>query len=55
VLAWFAHLPEGRMLEALTPEARRRLTDALRGELERRADASGVYLAGNARLVCCQM
>jgi ubiquinone/menaquinone biosynthesis C-methylase UbiE len=55
VLAWFARLPEGRLLEALAPEARRRLTNALRGELERRADATGVYLAGNAWIVCCRV
>jgi ubiquinone/menaquinone biosynthesis C-methylase UbiE len=30
VLDWFAHLPEGRILEALAPEARSRLTNALR-------------------------
>jgi ubiquinone/menaquinone biosynthesis C-methylase UbiE len=55
VLAWFAHLPEGRILETLAPEARSRLTNALRGELERRADATGVYLAGSAWMVCCRV
>jgi ubiquinone/menaquinone biosynthesis C-methylase UbiE len=54
VLAWFARLPEGRVLEALTPEARTRFTDALRIELERRTDATGVYLAGSAWMVCCR-
>jgi ubiquinone/menaquinone biosynthesis C-methylase UbiE len=52
VLSWFAHLPEGRILEALSPDARTRYTNALNIELERRTEASGVYLDGNAWMVC---
>jgi SAM-dependent methyltransferase len=55
VLAWFAHLPEGRFLDALAPETRARLTTALRGELEGSADATGVFLAGTAWMVCCRV
>jgi ubiquinone/menaquinone biosynthesis C-methylase UbiE len=55
VLIWFAHLPEGRFLETLASEARTRLTKALEEELERRADATGVYLGGTAWMVCCRV
>jgi ubiquinone/menaquinone biosynthesis C-methylase UbiE len=52
VLHWFAQLPEGRILEALSPDARARYTNALSIELERRTETSGVYLDGNAWMVC---
>jgi hypothetical protein len=48
VLAWFARLPEGRLLEALDGAARRRLLDSLEAELDRRTREDGVYLAGTA-------
>lgn len=51
VLAWFQRIPEGRLLEALEPDARDRLLAMLRAELERRTDATGVYLAGTAWMV----
>jgi hypothetical protein len=51
VLSWFAHLPEGRLLDTLSPDARQRYTNALSIELERRTEATGVYLNGNAWMV----
>jgi ubiquinone/menaquinone biosynthesis C-methylase UbiE len=51
VLSWFAYLPEGRILQTLSPAARTRYTNALNIELERRTEATGVYLDGNAWMV----
>ena len=51
VLAWFARLREGRILQALEPAARQRLLTELEHELEQRMHAEGVYLGGAAWLV----
>jgi ubiquinone/menaquinone biosynthesis C-methylase UbiE len=51
VLAWFARLPEGRVLETLDPASRQRLLAGLEEELTRRARPDGVYLSGIAWIV----
>jgi hypothetical protein len=51
VLNWFTRIPEGRLLETLGPEARQKLLEALRIELEHRTRSEGVYLSGTASVV----
>jgi len=55
VLAWFARVAEGRMLETLDPLARQKLLDALHSELAQRTRADGVYLRGTAWIVDCRV
>jgi ubiquinone/menaquinone biosynthesis C-methylase UbiE len=55
VLAWFARLPEGRVLETLDATTHQRLLQALATELARRTRKDGVYLAGTAWIVACRV
>jgi SAM-dependent methyltransferase len=53
VLAWFARLSEGRMLEALNEAQKHRLLGSLEAELTSRTTPDGVYLGGTAWIVEC--
>jgi ubiquinone/menaquinone biosynthesis C-methylase UbiE len=55
VVAWFARLPEGRVLETLDSTARQRLLAGLEEELAQRTRPDGVYLAGTAWIVACRV